>query len=169
MLPAHAINIHPMTHGMAANLMVFRRPIHSIRTPAKRQPTGTANTITDATHDDWVAVNFNSLSGPSTCGMRMAENASDIPITKWNEAAVTAANIWKNRIKGHWEHFQQLQLALWLMIRYLRESTLYCIILIAAERSTTDDDFPEGIVLFLVGCVVTVEQTIRNTCSKYYR
>lgn len=52
MLLAVAIAIHPITHGMAANFIVFKRPIYSIRKPANKQPTGTDSTITDATHDD---------------------------------------------------------------------------------------------------------------------
>ncbi len=50
------------------------------------------NTIILATHDVSVGVIFKSLSGASTCGIRIALNANDIPITMWNEAATTATN-----------------------------------------------------------------------------
>lgn len=43
-----AIRIHPTTQGNAANLIVFKRPSHSINTPAIRHPAGTANTIMEA-------------------------------------------------------------------------------------------------------------------------
>lgn len=140
-----AIKIHPKQHGSAANFMAFNRPIHSIKTPAIRQPTGTLfrqlkfssecwtvndeqfkithdKTIILATHDVWTGVNFRSLSGaknvfflnkihyenvvwklPSTCGMRMALNASDIPITMWNEAATTATNACGNAVRKLFE------------------------------------------------------------------
>lgn len=90
---AVAIKIQPITHGIDAHLIVFKRPIHSISTPAMRQPGGTARTITDATHDVWDGVNFRSLSSASTCGVTIAENASAMPMTMWNEAAATAEKI----------------------------------------------------------------------------
>lgn len=90
---AVAIIIQPITQGIDAHLIVFNRPIHSISTAAIKQPGGTANTITDAIHDVWSFVNFKSLSSASTCGTTIAENASEMPITIWNEAAVTAENI----------------------------------------------------------------------------
>lgn len=80
-LLAVAIRIQPMMHGMAADLIVFRRPMYSIRKPENMQPTGTDRTITDATQDDWAGVSFRSLSGASNCGMRKAEKASEIPMT----------------------------------------------------------------------------------------
>lgn len=43
-----AIRIQPSTQGNAANLIVFKRPNHSINTPAIRHPAGTANTIMEA-------------------------------------------------------------------------------------------------------------------------
>lgn len=90
---AVAIKIQPITQGIDAHLIVFNRPIHSISTPAIRQPGGTARTITDATHDVCAGVNLRSLSSASTCGVTIAENASAIPITIWNEAAATAEKI----------------------------------------------------------------------------
>lgn len=90
---AIAIKIHPMTHGMDANLIVFKRPNHSINTAEIKQPIGTERTITDAIHDVSVFVNFKSLSSFSTCGTKIAENANEIPITIWNEAAIDAAKI----------------------------------------------------------------------------
>lgn len=47
-LDAFAIIAHPKTQGIAANLTVFSRPIHSINTAEMRQPTGTDKTIIDA-------------------------------------------------------------------------------------------------------------------------
>lgn len=43
-----AIRIQPTTQGNAANLIVFKRPSHSIKTPAIKHPAGTANTIIEA-------------------------------------------------------------------------------------------------------------------------
>lgn len=43
-----AIRIQPTTQGSAANFIVFKRPSHSIKIPAIRHPTGTANTIMEA-------------------------------------------------------------------------------------------------------------------------
>lgn len=90
-LVAVAIRIQPTIHGIADNLIVLRRPMYSIRNPENMQPTGTASTTIDATHEDSVGVRMRSLSGNSHCGMRMAENANEIPITMWKEAAMTAA------------------------------------------------------------------------------
>lgn len=90
---AFAIIAHPMTHGIAANLIVFKRPSHSIRIAAIRHPTGTESTITDAIHDVCTLLSFKSLSSLSTCGTKIAENANEMPITMWNEAAVAAAII----------------------------------------------------------------------------
>lgn len=92
-LDALAIKTHPMTHGIAANLIVFNRPNHSINIAAMRHPTGTERTITDAIHDVSCWVNFKSLPSLSTCGTKIAEKANEIPITMWNDAAVAAANI----------------------------------------------------------------------------
>lgn len=61
---------------------------------AIKQPTGTESTIHDAIHDVWVFVNFKSLSSLSTWGTNIAENANEMPITMWNDAAVAAANIY---------------------------------------------------------------------------
>lgn len=93
-LDAFAIKIQPQTHGIAANFIVFNRPIHSINIAANKQPTGTDNTITDAIHDVCCFVNFKSLSSLSTCGTKIAENDNEMPITMWNDAAVTAAKIY---------------------------------------------------------------------------
>lgn len=82
-----------MQQGIAANFIVLRRPNHSISTAAIKQPTGTESTITDATHDVCSLVNFKSLSGLSTWGTKIAENANEMPITMWNDAAVAAAKI----------------------------------------------------------------------------
>lgn len=89
---AVAIRIQPMMHGIADSLIVLRRPMYSIRNPENIHPTGTARTTIDATQDDWVDVRMRSLSGNSHCGIKMAEKASEIPITMWKEAAMTAAN-----------------------------------------------------------------------------
>lgn len=80
-------------YGIAANLIVFKRPIHSIKIAAKRQPNGTESTIMDAIHDVCSLLKCKSLSSLSTCGTKMAENAKEIPITMWKEAAVEAARI----------------------------------------------------------------------------
>lgn len=80
-LDAVAIKIQPMQQGMAANLMVFKRPMYSMRKPENMHPTGTDRTMTDATHDDSVLVSLRSLSGSSTCGIKMAEKANEMPIT----------------------------------------------------------------------------------------
>lgn len=61
-----AIKSQPITHGIAANFIVYRRPNHSISMAAIKQPTGTESTIHDAIHDVWVFVNFKSLSSLST-------------------------------------------------------------------------------------------------------
>lgn len=61
---------------------------------AIKQPTGTESTITDAIHDVSTFVNFKSLSSLSTCGTKIAENAKEMPITMWNDAAVAAAKIY---------------------------------------------------------------------------
>lgn len=66
--------------------------MYSIKKPAIMHPTGTASTITEATHEDWVGVSTRSLSGNSTCGIKMAENANEMPMTMWKDAAITAAN-----------------------------------------------------------------------------
>lgn len=80
-LVATAIIIQPITQGMDANLIVFKRPNQSINIAEIKQPTGTERTITDAIHDVWAGVNIKSLSLLSTCGTKMAENANEIPIT----------------------------------------------------------------------------------------
>lgn len=51
MSDALAIRTQPMTHGIAANLIVFKRPMYSIKMAAIKHPTGTDSTITDAIHD----------------------------------------------------------------------------------------------------------------------
>lgn len=98
-----AIIAQPTQQGSAANLIVFKRPIHSIRNPANIEPIGTTTTIMEAErekdfiykdfihksvkffnlpiHDVSVFVTTKSLSALSICGIRMAEKASDIPIT----------------------------------------------------------------------------------------
>lgn len=67
---AVAMKSHPMTHGIAANLIVFKRPSHSIKIAAIKQPTGTASTITDAIHD---VCSFVSLK-QSLFGAQVSEN-----------------------------------------------------------------------------------------------
>lgn len=91
---AFAMRAHPITHGIAANLIVYKRPSHSIKIAAIRHPTGTESTITEAIHDVCSLLRCKSLSSLSTCGTKMAENANEMPITIWNEAAVAAAIIW---------------------------------------------------------------------------
>lgn len=81
MFDAFAIKSHPITHGIAANFIVFKRPSHSIKIAAIKHPTGTESTITDAIHDVCTFVSFKSLSSLSTCGTKIAENANEIPIT----------------------------------------------------------------------------------------
>lgn len=78
---AQAIAIQPNMQGIAASLMVFSRPRNSIITPAKRDPMGTIITIIDAIHDDCAFVTTTSLLGSSSCGIKIAEYASDMPMT----------------------------------------------------------------------------------------
>lgn len=80
-LSAEAINIHPITAGMAANFIVFSRPMASMIKPADIEATGPTKTMIDATHDDCVCVIGKSLSGLSACGIKIAEKESAIPIT----------------------------------------------------------------------------------------
>lgn len=44
-LDAFAISTQPQTHGIAASLIVFSRPIHSINIAETRHPAGTESTI----------------------------------------------------------------------------------------------------------------------------
>lgn len=73
--------VHPSTHGMRPILIVFSRPIDSIRKPAKMQPIGTEITITEAIHEDCSLVAWISVSSLSSFGIIMAENASEMPMT----------------------------------------------------------------------------------------
>lgn len=90
-----AIIAHPNTHGTSPILIVFSRPIDSIRNPAKMHPIGTEITITEAIHEDSVVVAWISVSELSSFGIRMAEKANDIPMTMWKDAVKMAAIIWK--------------------------------------------------------------------------
>lgn len=78
---AFAMRAHPITHGIAANLIVCKRPSHSIKIAAMRHPIGTESTITEAIHDVCSLLRCKSLSSLSTCGTKMAEKANEIPIT----------------------------------------------------------------------------------------
>lgn len=92
-LSARAMAIQPMIQGIAANLMVFSRPKNSISTPANSDPIGTIITIIDAIHEDWAFVTTTSLVGSSSCGIKMAEYANEIPMTMWKAAAIMAEKI----------------------------------------------------------------------------
>ena len=78
---ASAMATQPATHGTAASLIVLSRPRNSIMTPATSDPIGTMITIIDAIQEDCAFVIGTSLPGCSSCGIRMAEYASDMPIT----------------------------------------------------------------------------------------
>lgn len=67
--------------GMAAILMVLRRPMRSIIMPDDIEAIGPISTITEAIHDDSSSVTLRSLSGRSTCGMKNAEKLKAIPMT----------------------------------------------------------------------------------------
>lgn len=78
---ARAMAIQPITHGNRPSLIVFNRPIDSIKKPATMHPMGTDITRIEAIVDDSVWVTGISLSELSSFGMRMAEKANEIPMT----------------------------------------------------------------------------------------
>lgn len=72
---------HPKMHGMRPNLIVFSRPMDSMRNPARIQPMGTDMTITEAIHEDSEMLAWMSVSSLSSTGIIMAEKASATPMT----------------------------------------------------------------------------------------
>lgn len=60
---------------------------------AIKHPTGTNSTITDETNDVCPLESVKPPTPFSSLGTNVAEKASEIPITMWKDAAVTAAKI----------------------------------------------------------------------------
>lgn len=115
------MRIHPITDGNAASLMVFSLPILSIRKPEINEPTGIISTIILATRDvmDWVTSGI-SLSGLSSWGIMMAENARHIPMMMWKEAAIIDENICENIF--YWTVIHHHQVSIGCSIELLKNN-----------------------------------------------
>lgn len=70
---ARAMTMEPAQKGTRESCRACTRPHRSIKTTATASPTGTTSIISEVSHAVCRRVTVMSLSGSSSCGIRMAE------------------------------------------------------------------------------------------------